>query len=203
MRTTIVILTVAVAALQSPTPYRIAQTFRLGGDGGWDYIVPDPPGHRLFIGRANRVMVVDEETGKLVGTVTDINGAHGTAIAASTGHGFATSGNDSSVVMFDLKSFKVLKRIPAAEDADAIIYDTASKRVFTFNGDAHSSTVIDPAQGTVITNIPLNGKPEYGASTGDGKVYTNLTDTSEVVEIDATSATVSRRWPTDPPSGVA
>ena len=198
MRTTIVILTVAVAALQSPTPYRIAQTFRLGGDGGWDYIVPDPAGHRLFIGRANRVMVVDEETGKLVGTVTDINGAHGTAIAASTGHGFATSGNDSSVVMFDLKSFKVLKRIPAAEDADAIIYDTASKRVFTFNGDAHSSTVIDPAQGTVITNIPLNGKPEYGASTGDGKVYTNLTDTSEVVEIDATSATVSRRWPTAP-----
>ena len=141
MRTTIVIVTVAVAALQSPTPYRIARTFRLGEDGGWDYIVPDPAGHRLFIGRANRVMVVDEETGKLVGTVTDINGAHGTAIAASTGHGFATSGNDSSVVMFDLKSFKVLKRIPAAEDADAIIYDTASKRVFTFNGDAHSSTV--------------------------------------------------------------
>ena len=87
-----------------------------------------------------------------------------TAVAAGTGHGFATSGNDQSVVMFDLKTFKVLGRIPAAEDADAIIYDRASKRVFTFNGDAHSSTVIDPRVGTLITNIPLGGKPEYGAS---------------------------------------
>ena len=198
MRTTIVILAIAAASLQSSTPYRVAQTFALGGDGGWDYIVPDPPSHRLFIGRANRVMVVDEQSGKLVGTVAGIDGAHGTAIAASTGHGFATSGNDGSVVMFDLTSFKSLKNIPAAEDADAIIYDEASKRVFTFNGDAHSSTVIDPAEGTLITNIPLNGKPEYGASAGDGKVYANLTDTSEVVEIDAKAATVLRRWPTAP-----
>jgi DNA-binding beta-propeller fold protein YncE len=197
MRTTIMILMVA-ASVQSSASYHIAQTFALGGDGGWDYVVPDPPSHRIFIGRANRVMVVDEQTGKLVGTVTGIDGAHGTAIAASTGHGFATSGNDGSVVMFDLTSFKVLKKIPAAEDADAIIYDGASKRVFTFNGDAHSSTVIDPEQGTLVTNIPLKGKPEYGASAGDGKVYANLTDTSEVVEIDAKSATVSRRWPTAP-----
>ena len=83
-------------------------------------------------------------------------------------------------------------------DADAIIYDGVSNRVFTFNGDAHSSTVIDPRQGTLITNIPLGGKPEYGAPAGDGKVYANLTDTSEVVEIDAKSATVSRRWSTAP-----
>src|SRR5204863_2460378 len=127
---------------------------------------------------------------------TGIKGAHGTAIAGSTGHGFATSGQDASVVMFDLTSFKTLGRIAAAEDADAIIYDDASKRVFTFNGDAHSSTVIDPAAGTRITDIPLGGKPEYGVSAGDGKVYANLTDTSEVVEIDAKTAAVSRRWST-------
>ena len=100
--------------------------------------------------------------------------------------------------MFDLKSFKPLGRIAAAEDADAIIYDAVSKRVFTFNGDAHSSTVIDAEAGTRITDIPLGGKPEYGASAGDGKVYANLTDTSEVVEIDAKNATVLRRWPTAP-----
>src|SRR5262245_47571398 len=198
MRTTMMLILTVAASVQSSAPYRIAQTFPLGGDGGWDYVVPDPPSHRIFIGRANRVMVVDEQTGTLVGTVTGIDGAHGTAIAASTGHGFATSGNDASVVMFDLTSFKSLTKIPAAEDADAIIYDGASKRVFTFNGDAHSSTVIDPTQGTLVTNIPLNGKPEYGASAGDGQVYANLTDTSEVVEIDAKAATVTRRWPTAP-----
>jgi outer membrane protein assembly factor BamB len=100
--------------------------------------------------------------------------------------------------MFDLKTFRALKIIPAAEDADAIVYDGASNRVFTLNGDAHSSTVIDPREGTLVTNIPLGGKPEYGASAGDGKVYANLTDTSEVVEMDAKTATVGRRWPTAP-----
>src|SRR2546430_12595780 len=200
MRTTAIILTVATASAlaQSSSSYRIAHTYVLGGDGGWDYIVPDPPTHRLFIGRQNRVMVVDEDNGTLLGEVTGIKGAHGTAVAAATGHGFATSGNDQSVVMFDLKTLKTLGRIPAAEDADAIIYDSVSNRVFTFNGDAHSSTVIDPRAGTLITNIALGGKPEYGASAGDGKVYANLTDTSEVVEIDAKNATVARRWPTAP-----
>src|SRR4029077_3137961 len=136
--------------------------------------------------------------GTLLGEVTGIQGAHGTAVANVTGHGFVTSVNDQQVVMFDLKTFAVLGRIHAAEDADAIIYDAPSNRVFTFNGDAHSSTVIDPQAGTLITNIPLGGKPEYGASAGDGKVYGNLTDTSEVVEIDAKTATVTRRWPTAP-----
>jgi len=200
MRVTALILALASVALlaQASSSYRITQTYVLGGDGSWDYVVPDPPNHRLFIGRQNRVMVVDENNGTLLGEVTGIDGAHGTAVAERTGHGFATSGRNQSVVMFDLKTFKTLGTIPAAEDADAIIYDGASNRVFTFNGDAHSSTVIDPAAGKAITNIQLGGKPEYGASAGDGKVYANLTDTSEVVEIDAKTATVLRRWSTAP-----
>jgi outer membrane protein assembly factor BamB len=194
-------LSLALAAsllAQSSSSYRVTHTYPLGGNGSWDYIVPDPPNHRLFIARQTRVMVVDEDSGKLLGEVEGIQGAHGTAVAESTGHGFATEGNGKSVAMFDLKTFKILGRIPAAEDADAIVYDSASNRVFTLNGDAHSSTVIEPKAGTLITNIPLGGKPEYGASAGDGKVYANLTDTGEVVEIDAKTATVTRRWSTAP-----
>ena len=103
-------------------------------------------------------MVIDEDTDKLLGEVTGINGAHGTALAASSCHGFATSGNDQAVMMFDLETFKALDRIPAAEAADAILYDPASNRVLTLNGDAHSSTVIDPT-GRLIANIPLGGSP--------------------------------------------
>src|SRR4029077_15201964 len=95
---------------QSPPLYRITHTYTLGGDGSWDYIVPDPPNHRLYIARQTRVMVVDEDTGALLGEVTGINGAHGTAIAPATGHGFATSGNDQAVGMFDLKTFAPLKK---------------------------------------------------------------------------------------------
>jgi DNA-binding beta-propeller fold protein YncE len=192
------VLVAAASLIAQASSYRVTHTYVLGGDGSWDYIVPDPPAHRLFIGRQNRVMVVSADDGTSLGEVTGIQGAHGTAIATGTGHGFATSGNDRSVVMFDLQTFKTLGRIPAAEDADAIIFDPRSNRVFTFNGDAHSSTVIDPAAGTLVTNIALGGKPEYGASANDGKVYANLTDTSEVVEIDAAAATVVRRWSTAP-----
>lgn len=198
MRKITIVLTLAALALLAQSSYRVTHTYTLGGEGSWDYIVPDPPNHRLFIARQTRVMVVDEDDGRLLGEVTGIQGAHGTAIAPATGHGFATSGNDQSVLMFDLKTFKALGRIPAAEDADAILFDAASNRIFTLNGDAHSSTVIDPAAGKFITNIPLGGKPEYGVSAGDGKVYANLTDINEVVEIDAKAATVARRWSTLP-----
>src|ERR1017187_2109600 len=190
--------TITSLLAQSSSSYRGTHTYTLGGDGSWDYIVADPPNHRLFIARQSRAMVGAQDSGAVAGEVGRMIGAHGTALAEATGHGFATSGNDQSVVMFDLKTFKAFGRIPAAEDADAIVYDSASNRVFTLNGDAHSSTVIDPRAGTLITNIPLGGKPEYGASAGDGKVYANLTDTSEVVEIDAKSATVVRRWSTAP-----
>jgi hypothetical protein len=198
MRRLAALLMLAASPALLAAQYRITRTFAVGGDGTWDYVVPDPPNHRLFIGRQNRVMVVDENDGKLLGEVTGINGAHGAAIAEGSGHGFATSGNDSSIVMFDLKTFKVLGRAHAAEDADAIIYDAPSNRVFSFNGDAHSSTVVDPKSGAFVKNIPLGGKPEYGVSAGDGMVYANITDNSEVVEIDARTLTVVRRWSTAP-----
>src|ERR1700676_514350 len=113
MRSLALALTLATASLfgQAASSYRVTHTYTLGGDGSWDYVVPDPPNHRVFIARQDRVMVVDEDSGKLLGEVTGINGAHGTAIAESTGHGFATAGNDQAVLMFDLKTYKVLGKI--------------------------------------------------------------------------------------------
>ncbi|HEY0795963.1 MAG TPA: DUF5074 domain-containing protein [Acidisarcina sp.] len=193
-----ILATTAAAIAQSAPQYNVTHTYALGGEGGWDYVVADPPSHRVFIARHTHLMVVDTDTGKLLGEVPEVNGAHGTAIVEKTGHGFASSSDDKSVVMFDLKTLKVLGRIPAAEDVDGAIYDPASNRVFTANGDAGSSTVIDPVDGKLITNIPLGGKPEYLVSAGDGKVYLNLTDISEIVEIDAKTATVGRRWSAAP-----
>jgi DNA-binding beta-propeller fold protein YncE len=194
MLLTLALLSPAAASAQ----YRITQHYPVSGEGSWDYVVPDTAHRRLFIGRHDRVMVVDENTGRLLGEVKGIHGAHGTAIDLATGHGFATSGDDSAIVMFDLGTFAVLGRAHAAEDADAIVFDERSRRVFSFNGDAHSATVLEPARGTLVTNILLGGKPEYGVPAGDGMVYVNLTDTSEVVEIDAIRLRVTRRWSTAP-----
>ena len=179
--------------------YKITHTYTVGGDGSWDYVIPDTTNHRLFIGRQNRVMVVDENDGKLIGEMTGIHGAHGVAIAAKDRTWLRDVGRrqrDRHVRPQDLQG--TLAAAHAAEDADAIIYDAASNRVFSFNGDAHSSTVVDPVSGALVANIPLGGKPEYGVARGDGKVYANLTDVSEVVEIDAKTLKVTRRWSTAP-----
>jgi DNA-binding beta-propeller fold protein YncE len=193
-----VLATTSSLFAQSTGHYHVTQSYPLGGNGGWDYIISDPINHRLYIARETHLMVVDEESGKLVGEVTGINGAHGTAIVNKSGHGFATAGEDKAVVMFDLKTLKTVAKIPAADDADAILFDDASNRVFTLNGDANSSTVIDATTGKLVTNILLKGKPEYGVSAGDGKIYANLVNTSEIVEIDAQKASVTRRWSTAP-----
>ena len=187
------LFTLAAAPPKAPG-YHIVNSFAVGGDGSWDYLAFDSQGHRVFIARQNRVMVVDPATGKLLGEVPGINGAHGVAFSYANGRGFATSGRDSSVVMFDLTTLQVLGRIPAAVDADAIFFDPASKRIYTMNGDANSASVIDPVSGKNVGTIPLGGKPEFGISAGNGKLYANITDKSEVVEIDAMGMKVTRRW---------
>jgi len=195
-----VILAIAALCLAMPASaqYVVSHSYTLGGEGGWDYVIPDPPHHRLFIARQNRVIVVDERTGKLLGEIAGINGAHRVALVDKRGRGFATSSEDSSIYTFDAKTLKVLAHVRAADDADAIIYDAASDRVFSFNGDAHNATVVNARTGKLVRNVPLGGKPESGVAAGNGKVYVNLTDISEVVEIDAKTLNVSRRWNTAP-----
>src|SRR5437879_2216276 len=150
--------------------YHLARTAVLGGDGGWDYVALDTVGHRLFIARQDRVMVVDPASGKVVAEIPGLNRAHGIAFAYETGHGFATSGADSAVTMFDLASLRVLGHTTVAPDDDAILYDPVTKHVVTFNGDAHSASVLDPGSGKRIGTIELGGGHEFGVGSGEGRM---------------------------------
>jgi DNA-binding beta-propeller fold protein YncE len=191
------------AAAQS---YHVARTITLGGDGGWDYIALDTAGHRLFIARQDRIMVVSEDSGRVLGEIQGLNRAHGVAFDYASGHGFATSGADSQVTMFDLRTLAVLGRTTAAVDDDGVLYDPATRHIFTMNGDAASSSVIDPVTGRRIGTVDLGGKPEFGVSAGDGKLYVNIEDKNEVAEVDAAAMRVVRRWsiaPCDAPTGLA
>ena len=198
MRLSLLVASLLAAPSLSAQSYYVTHTYNVGGEGGWDYILPDAPHHRLFIARQNRLMVVDMNDGRLIAELPGLNGAHGTALVPDIGRGFATSGNDSSILMFDSRTYKGLLKIRAGEDADAIIYDPASKRIFSFNGDANNSTVVDPRRGTVVSTIPLGGKPESGVSSRDGKIYVAIVDSSRIVEIDTKTLAVTRRWSTAP-----
>ncbi len=175
--------------------YHVLTTHQIGGPGGWDYVAFDSVGHRLFVARQTRVQVLDPETGAVLGEVPGLGGAHGVAFAYEFGHGFATSGRDSTITMFDLKTLKVLGKAKAALDADAILFDPATKRVFSFNGDSKSSTAVDAKTGAVVGTVDLGSGPEFGVSAGNGKLYVNLEDEGQIAEIDASALKVTRRWP--------
>src|SRR5258708_11118654 len=155
----------ASAVAFASAKYQVKQKYVLGGDGGWDYLTFDPAGKRLFISRGTHVMVVDPYKGSPVGDIPDTAGVHGIALAQDLGKGFTSNGRDNSVTVFDLKTLKETAKIKIeGENPDAILYDAATKRVFTFNGRSKNATVIDAEKGTVVGNIPLDGKPEFGVA---------------------------------------
>jgi DNA-binding beta-propeller fold protein YncE len=183
-----------------------ATRFHLGGDGGWDYLTVDADARRLYIARSNRVMVVDADTGKLVGEVPGLDDAHGVAIVKDQGMGFATSGKSGEVIAFDLKSLKTLKRIKAGENPDALLYDPASKRILAFNGKSHTMTAIDANKMNVLATLALPGKPEFTVSDGAGRVFVNLEDQSELLAIDPALLKTLGRYslkPCEEPTGLS
>lgn len=186
--------------------YQVVNTYKLGGDGGWDYLTTDSDARRLYISRGTHVMVVDLDTGKSVGDIADTPGVHGIALAPELGRGFVSNGREGTVSIFDMKTLATSSKVKVGENPDAILYDPATKRVFTFNGRSQDSTAIDAATGKVLATIKLDGKPEFAASDAKGEVFVNIEDKSELTVIDPNKLEVKTKWPLAPctePSGLS
>lgn len=195
----------APAASQAPG-YHVVRKIAAGGEGGWDYITVDTAGNRLFLSRGTHAMVIDLGRDSVIGDIPNTPGIHGVALAPELNRGFTTNGRDSSVTIFDYKTLApvMVVKIPA-RNPDAILYDPATKRLFTFNGGTANATAIDATNGTVIGNVDLGGKPESAVSEG-GKIYANVEDKSYIAVFDAKTLTVLARWPLAPceePTGLA
>ena len=199
-------LTVTAWAAAAPG-YHVTKTFKVGGEGGWDYLNADASARRLYISRGTHVIVLDLDSGANVGDIPDTQGVHGIALAPELGKGFTSNGREGTVTIFDIKTLKpVGEKVKAGENPDAILYDPATKRVFTFNGRSQDSTAIDAASGKVLGTIKLDGKPEFAASDAKGEIFVNIEDKSELVAIDPAKLEVKSKWPLAPctePSGLA
>jgi YVTN family beta-propeller protein len=188
-------------------PYAVQGRFILGGPGGWDYLTMDSAAKRLYISRSDRVLVLNTSDGSLVATIPDTAGVHGIALAPDLGKGFTSNGRADTVSVFDLSSLKVTKTIPAGgHNPDAILYDKASKHLYTFNGRSLDVSVIDPIEGTLLATIPAGGKPEFAVADGRGRIFVNIEDTSQLLVIDSRAAKRLATWPLphcDNPTGLA
>ena len=193
--------------LAAGSGYHLVKKIPVGGEGGWDYLSFDDASRRLYIARATRVIVIDVDRATVVGEIRNTPGVHGIALAPELSRGFTSNGTAGSVTIFDLKTLKELGQTKTTgANPDAILYDPASRRVFTMNGRGNNSTAIDASTGTVAGTIALGGRPEFAVADGRGRLYVNLEDKAEELVIDSRKMEIVARWkmaPCEEPSGLA
>jgi YVTN family beta-propeller protein len=192
-------------AFAAEGPFHVEHTWQVGGEGGWDYIAVDPQSNLLYITRGDHVQVVNRENGQQVADITGLHGTHG-VVFATGGNGYISDGRGNQVAVFDRKTFKVIRTIPAGTNPDGIVYEPVTRTVWAFNGRSHNVTVIDTKGDKVLATLDLPGKPEFPVADGKGNVYDNIEDKSEIVHFDARSRKLLATWPIAPgesPSGLA
>jgi YVTN family beta-propeller protein len=197
-----------ISNAQTPVShYRIVKKIHLEGDGGWDYLVADDSSARLYVSHGTMVQVADMKKGEWIATIPDTKGVHGIALAPGLNRGYISCGRDSTITVFDLKTFSIIGKIKGSgRNPDAILFEPLNKRVFTFNGGSADATVIDAASGKVIETIKLAGKPEFSVTDGKGTIFVNIEDKSLIQVINGTTLKVERQWslaPGEEPSGLA
>jgi YVTN family beta-propeller protein len=185
-------------------PSSINKVFHIASPGGWDYLAVY--NHKLYVSHGTQVNIVDKLTGDSLGAITNTNGVHGIAFDDDLKRGYTSNGRMNDVTVFDLKTDKEINRIATGENPDFIFFEPFIKRIITCNGRSKDLSVIDPLAGKVVETIPVGGKPEEAVSDGAGKLFVNVEDKNEIVEVDLKTFKVIHHWPLgrgESPTGLA
>lgn len=199
-------LSAAATHATAQATYKVVDHWKVGGTGGWDYLLADGPAHRLYLTHNNRVEVVDTTSGKPVGAITGLKGTHGVALDPDGKRGYISDGGDNSVVIFDRTSFAILGKVATGTNPDGIAYEPTTKTVWAFNGRSNNVTVVDPDKKVAVATIALPGKPEFPQVDGKGNVFVNIEDKNSIVKLNAATNKAEATWTLagcDSPSGMA
>src|SRR5579862_78593 len=183
--------------------YRLLQTYHFAAAPGssseyFDYVTVDPTARRVYLSRGTAVQIIDADSGASIGTVTGFKREHGVAVAPELGRGFITDGSLATITVFDLKTLQRLATVKTDPDADCMVYDPATQRALSMNGDGNSSSVVDAKSGKLIRTIALGGAPEFAVADANGTVFANLADKDQIIAIDTRSLQIKARWATAP-----
>lgn len=192
------------AYAQNAPGFHVTKTFHIASSGGWDYLAVNE--NKLYVSHGTQVNVLDKNNGDSLGIIENTTGVHGIAFVNSLNKGYTSNGRLNNVTVFDLKTQKQLGQVATGQNPDAIFYDNYSKRIITCNGRSNDLTVIDPETDKVVSTILVGGKPETAVSDDAGRIYVNIEDKNEIVEIDAKTFKVLNHWsvaPGEEPTGLA
>jgi len=197
-----------IGAAWAAEGYKVITKIKVGGEARWDYVALDTVNRRLYVSHSTSVEVVDPDAGKVVGTIPQLHGVHGIAIANDLNRGFITNGSNtaSSVTIFDLKTLAKVGEPAAGKNPDAVCYEPKTKRVFAINHSGTDVTAIDAKTGEVLKSFATGPTGEFCQTDGNGTLFVNLEDPSELLQIDAVKMEVTKRLslaPVEHPSGLA
>jgi DNA-binding beta-propeller fold protein YncE len=171
---------------------------------GFDYVSVDAQRRRVYAahGGSRALLVVDADTGKVIGQVR-VGPMAGNAPDPATGHVYTGNGTGDSVSEVDPVSLKVVRTLDVDGHVDALAYDPGNGHIYADEDDGTRMFVVDAKTFTLLKTIVLPGhKPEFPAvdpETHD--VYQNISDLAEIAVIDPVSLTVKRTIPTPELSG--
>lgn len=193
-----------VAFSQAKHDYHVVKTYRIASPGGWDYIAVYDG--KLFVTHGTQVNILNEDTGDSVGVIPNTAGVHGVAFDKELNQGYTSNGRSNNVTAFDLRTNQVLGQIATGQNPDAIMYEPFTKLIITCNGRSKNLSLVDPKQQKTVDSIDVAGKPETAVSDGNGKVFVNIEDKNEIVEVDLKTKKVINHWslaPGEGPTGLA
>jgi DNA-binding beta-propeller fold protein YncE len=191
----VILLSMFASALLAAGGYHQVKRISIAGDGGWDYITADTEGRRLYVPHGTEVVVLNLDSGAIVGKIADQKDVHGVAIAREFGHGFISATDPGSVTMFDIKTLAVLSKERVGDDPNGIIYDPKTKRIFSADRGSKRLTAIDAKTGKTAGMVDdLGGRTEHLASDEAGHVYLNMQDVGKLHKLDAQGMKVMETW---------
>ena len=196
----------SITAAAAAQTYHVTNHWKIGGQGGWDYLVSDDAAHRLYVTHNARVEVLDTSNGKLIGAVTGLKSTHGVALNPDGKTGYISDGAGNSVVVFDRSDLSVKATVPVGTNPDGIAFEPTTRTVWAFNGRSNNVSVLDAASNRVVATIPLPGKPEFPQVDGHGALFVNIEDKNAIVKLDAATRKVVATWTMqgcEAPSGMA
>ena len=183
----------AIAHADAQGPYKILNTAKVGGDGGFDYVTADSDGRNLYVARSGatgHIGVFNLDTLKQVGDIPGTSG-HGAMVDTSTGHGFATS---KPITMFDSKTFAIIKKIDVQGNPDGYLNDPYNHRFYDLSHSAPNITVIDDKDGTILGTIDIGGAPEQAVTDLKGHIYVDIEDKNAIAVVDVNAMKMTGKY---------
>jgi len=189
-----------LSCMGSAAPLKKIGEIPLPGPPGkrFDYLTIDAPDHLLLSAHlgAGLLYAIDLRTHQLVATVHGVPGVEGVISVPGQHKVYTSDWLENKIGVVDLKSMKVVKRLPTLDKPDGSAWAAPFHQVFVSDERGRAEAIVSTDRDAIIKTLHFNsetGMPRYDPVAR--KVYVNLQDTNEFAVIDPATDTVVASYP--------